>query len=693
MDVTPMHRTLLTILALAVSLPALADEGMWTFDNFPAATVKNQYGVSIGPDWLERVRRSTVRLEGGCTGSFISPNGLILTNHHCIETCLSQISTASRDAQAAGFLARTKTGEERCAAEQVSVLTRLEDVTSQVVASVGDAVGPASNEKRKAVLTGLEQGCEEKYLRLSDPHSCEAVTLYGGGQYFLYHYRRFEDVRLVFAPETDVAFFGGDVDNFEFPRWNLDFSLLRVYAGGKPAATPDFLLLRRGGAGAGEVVFVAGHPGSTSRLQTVAQLRFERDVVLNHWLPRAAELRGRFLQYGSTGAEPARTVQAPLFSLENVLKVRRNQMTVLLNEDFLGDRQKDAQAMRNAVAADARLKTYAGAWADIDRALETYRAFYDRYAFIELGAGFQGDLARNARVLVRAAGEREKPNEARQREYTEAALPLLRQQVLAPAPVYPDLEILRLAFSLEKLVEYLGVDDPVVRLALGRDSPRGLATRLVRETKLGDAAYREQLWNGGRAALEKSGDPLIALALRVEPEALQVRKRFEDEVESVELAAGERIARARFAVKGRSSYPDATFTLRLSYGAVQGWREGDREILPFTTTEGLFARATGQLPFRLPARWLEAQNRINLDTRFNFSATTDIIGGNSGSPVLDGRGRLVGLIFDGNIHSIGGDYWFDPVLNRSVAVHPAAIILALAEVYGASEIARELVIE
>ncbi len=688
-----MRRVCLLTACLIVSLPALADEGMWTFDNFPNDRVKKQYGVGLDQDWLDRVRRATVRLEGGCTGSFVSPTGLVLTNHHCVVDCVSRLSTATRDAEAAGFLARSGAGEQRCAAEQVSVLTTLEDVTAQVTQSVGDNAGSESNRLRKAALTRLEQACEEKYRARSDPHACEAVSLYGGGQYFLYHYKRYEDVRLVFAPETDVAFFGGDSDNFQFPRWNLDFALLRVYAGGKPAATPDFLHWRRAGASPGEAVFVAGHPGSTERLSTVSQLRFARDVQLSRWLLRAAELRGRYLEFSARGAEAARIAREPLFGLENVLKVRRNQMAVLLDEDFLQARAREEQALRAATSADVRLRSYTGAWSDIDRAMAAYRGFFDRYNFLEQGAALQGGLAGYARTLVRAAGEREKPNEQRQREFTDAALPLLQQQVLAPAPVYADLETLRLGFSLEKLAEFLGVDDPAVRLALGRDSPRNLAARLVRETRLGDPAWRAQLWHGGRTALDKSGDPLIALVMRLEPEALKMRQRFEDEVEAPLLSAEERVARARFAIGGRSAYPDATFTLRLSYGAVQGWREGDREIIPFTTMEGLFARTTGQPPFRLPARWLQAQDRINLETRFNFVSNNDITGGNSGSPVVDAGGRLVGLIFDGNIHSIGGDYWFDPALNRAVAVHPAAVMLALSEIYQAGALLREMAVE
>jgi hypothetical protein len=688
-----MNRHLPLILGLAACLPAAADEGMWTYDNFPREVVRSRYDARVDQDWLDRARLSTVRLEGGCTGSFVSGSGLVLTNHHCVADCLSRLSTAARDLHANGFLAESRAAEERCAAEQVSVLTRIEEVTGAVTGQLGGETGPAANQKRKAVLTALEQACEERYRKAADPHSCEAVTLYGGGQYFLYHYRRYEDVRLAFAPEADIGFFGGDVDNFQFPRWSLDFALLRVYDDGRAAATPRFLRWRRSGAAEGEAVFVSGHPGSTQRLDTVAQLRLERELILPHWLLRASELRGRYLEFAAGDAEQARVAQEPLFALENALKVRRNQLEVLLEESLHARKQQEEQSLRAAVARNAALSAYASAWPDIERAMAAFRPFYDRYNFIEQGAAFQGELATYARTLVRAAAERSLPNEQRQREFTEAALPQLRQQLLAPQPVYPALETLRLGFSLEKMVEFLGIDDPTVRLALGREAPRSLAMRLVRETRLGDPAYREQLWNGGQAALERSGDPLIALALRVEPDARELRQRYEDEVEAGQVDASERIARARFALGGKSVYPDATFTLRVSYGAVEGWREGDRVIAPFTTIEGLYARATGEPPFRLPPRWVAAQERVNLGTRFNFSTSNDITGGNSGSPVLDAQGRLVGLIFDGNRHSIGGDYWFDPALNRSVAVHPAAMILALAEVYGARELLREMSVE
>lgn len=670
-----------------------AEEGMWTFDNPPASGLKSRYGVTPDRTWLERLRRATVRLEGGCTGSFVSPAGLVLTNHHCVRDCVQQLSTAERDLQAQGFLAESRAAERRCGTEQASVLTRIEEVTAQVTAAVGGTAGAESNTRRKAALTRLEQQCEEDYRRRNDPHHCEAVTLYGGGQYFLYHYKRYSDVRLVFAPENDIAFFGGDLDNFQFPRWNLDMGLLRVYENGAAASTPDFLRWRRGGAQAGELVFVAGHPGSTERLRTVAQLAFERDVVLPRWLPRASELRGRYLQFAAGGAEPSRIVQGNLFYLENALKVRRNEFAVLLAPEFFAAKSQEEERLRKAAATDPKLRAAASAWMQIEAALATYRQFYDRYMFIEVGAGLQGDLMESARTLVRAGAERSRPNEQRLREFTEAALPGVRQRLLAPQPVYPELEILRLTHGLEKMQEYLGPDDPIVRTLLARESARALATRLIRTTRLGDPAYRTALWEGGAGAIETADDPMIVLARRLEPEARRLRKRYDDEVEAVILGAEEQIANVRFALSGTATYPDATFTLRLSYGTVQGWQEDGREIAPFTTLETMYARATGQPPFALPVRWLRAQDRINLDTRLNFATSNDIVGGNSGSPVVDAQGRLVGLIFDGNIHSIGGNYWFDAARNRAVAVHPAAMLIALAEVYEASGLVRELTVE
>lgn len=682
--------SLLTLLLLPTLAPGA--EGMWTFDNFPAARVRQELAIDIDTAWLDRARLATARLEGGCSGSFVSADGLVLTNHHCITGCLREWSTADADLGANGFLAQRRTDERRCSAEQVSVLTRIEDVTAAVRAAVGNATGPEASRQRKAALTNLEAACERAYPA-RDPRACEAVTLYGGGQYFLYHYRRYDDVRLVLAPEYAVAFFGGDPDNFQFPRYNFDFALLRVYADGRPARTPQFHRIRAAGAAAGEAVFVAGHPGQTDRLRTVAELRFLGSVAEPRWLLRAAELRGRYARFGDESPENARIVTEPRFYLENALKARRFGLDALLDPTLLASKQREEDDLRAAIAARPGLAAAAGAYGDIDRAVAAQRALFDQYNFIERGAGFGGELMAYARALVRGAAERERPNAERLREFTDAALPGRRQALLAATPIYPELEVLRLQFGFEKLQEHLGPDDPLVRRLFARESPAALAARLVAGSGLADPKVREALWDGGAAAVAASSDPLVVLARDIEPDARRIRQRHEDEVESVLAAAGEQLAAARFAVLGTSTYPDATFTLRLAYGQVAGWREGDRDVAPFTELGGLFARATGAPPFALPARWLAARDRLPLATPLNFSLTADIIGGNSGSAVLDAGGRLVGLIFDGNVHSLGGDYWFDAEKNRAVAVHPAAILVAMEKVLGAQGLVRELTVE
>jgi hypothetical protein len=497
----------------------------------------------------------------------------------------------------------------------------------------------------------------------------------------------------VFAPEYAVGFFGGDPDNFEFPRYNLDVAFLRAYKDGKPARTPGFHRIRRGGAAAGEAVFVPGHPGSTDRLRTLAELDFMRGVAEPRWLVRAAELRGRYARFGDESAENLRIVTEPRFYLENGLKARRFGLEALLDPAFVAAATAREAQLRTAIAADPALAPAAGAFAAIERAVAAQRVLDLPYTYVERGAGFQGELMAWARTLVRAAAERGRPNGERLREYSEAQLPKLRQYVGADAPVYPGLEVLRLQFGFEKLQEALGPDDPLVRRVLGAETPAALAARLVAGTRLGDPAARRALWDGGAAAVAASTDPLVVLARDVDADARAIRRRHEDEVEAVLATAGEQLAAARFKVAGTTTYPDATFTLRLAWGTVAGWREGDADVAPFTDVAGLYARATGAAPFALPPSWLDRRGQLDGATPLNFATTADIIGGNSGSAVLDGQGRLVGLIFDGNIHSLGGDYWFDAARNRSVAVHPGAILLALEAVYGAQALRRELSVE
>jgi V8-like Glu-specific endopeptidase len=682
----------LAVVILSISVTP-ADEGMWTFDHFPKDIAGKKYGVQVSDQMLSRLQQAIVRLESGCTGSFASPDGLVLTNHHCVASCLAQNSTAERDLVANGFNPKARENEIRCQGNQASVLVETEHVTSKVTGALSGVPSADVARKRNEALTNLESTCEEASKKAGKGLKCETVTLYQGGQYWLYKYKRYDDVRLVFAPEAGIAAFGGDPDNFQFPRWCLDMSLLRVYENDKPASTPNHLSFNWSGAKEGEPVFVAGHPGTTDRLLTVAQLKTQRDVVLPFWLLRYSELRGRLAQYSKISPEAARTAKDHLDSLENAIKVRRRQLAALLDDHMMEKRGAEERKLREAVMANPKLKASAGnAWDEIARAEQTYRDILVPYVLIEGSAGFNSELFGYARMLVRAAEEREKPNAGRLREFTDAALPQLRQALAAETPVYPELEQVTLSFSLERMREYLGPDHQVVQQALGKDSPDQKAKTLISGSKLADAKLRMALFEGGKKATDASPDPMIVLARAVDDDARALRKIHEDKVQGPESAAQRAIADARFAVYGTTLYPDATFTLRLSYGAVQGWTEAGKPVEPFTYLSRMFERATGAPPFALPKSWLDAKPRLDMKARANFVTTNDIVGGNSGSPMVNAKGEIVGLVFDGNIHSIAGTYWFDAEMNRTVAVHPEFIREALQDVYNAPGIARELAV-
>jgi hypothetical protein len=670
--------------ALLTATATRADEGMWTYDNFPTAKVKAQYGVNIDGAWLDRVREASVRLSG-CSASFVSPEGLILTNHHCITACLSENSSKEKSLLDDGFVARERREEIPCRTQVADVLVGMENVTDKVEAATRGLDERAANEARKRAITGLEQACEK-----DTGLKCQAVALYNGGQQFLYRYKRYTDVRLVFAPETGIAAFGGDPDNFQFPRWCLDMGLLRAYENGKPVTVARPLRINFDGPKAGELVLVSGHPGSTDRLLTVDQLLALRNDELPPSLLRSNELRGRYIEFAKKGDAERRITADTLFGLENGIKVRRKQLDALLDEGMMDDKRAKEAELRARVAADPSFAGFGDPWADIAAANARARDIDTELGYLEGGAGFQSRLFRVARTLVRGAEERTKPNGERLREFTDAQLPRVQQQLAAATPVYPEVERLTMSFGLERMREWLGPDHAVVRKLLAKDSPDSLAASLVDGSKLADPAVRMALWNGGAAAIAASDDPMIKLAREIDGPARALRKRYEDEVQAPTAAAEEKIARARFKVYGTEVYPDATFTLRLNYGTVQGWVEKGSPVEPFTRLGRAFERATGQPPFNVPASWERARGKLDLSTPFNLSSNNDIIGGNSGSPLLNARGEVVGLIFDGNIHSISGSFWFDTVKNRAVAVHPAIMREALRKVYDAPTLLKEL---
>jgi hypothetical protein len=670
------------VFVTVVSLPlaaASADEGMWTFDAFPTAKMKAAYGWAPDQAWLDKVRSAAVRLTGGCSASFVSDTGLILTNHHCVVSCLQNLSTADNDLVANGFNAADRSKERLCPGQQAEVVTAIKDVTPTVKAAVGSLTGEAAVKARDAKIAEIEAaGCTD-----TAKTRCQVVKLYGGGQYNLYTYRKYSDVRIAWAPEFQAAFFGGDPDNFNFPRYALDSAFLRAYENGKPAATPAHLTWEARAPVADEATFVVGNPGSTSRLWTQSQLAFEREVRLPIILATYSELRGRLINAMESSPEKEREGGDTLFGIENSLKVYIGRTKALNDPEFVG----------KLAAAEADLKaktpgsTAAGnPWQQIDAAVAGYRDLYIPLRF----ATPQSDLFDYAQTLVRAAEERAKPNSERLPGYTDSNLPLLAKQLLDPRPVYPWLEELTMEWSLSKAREYLGADDPQTKLLLGKESPEALAERLVRGSKLADPAVRKALWEGGAAAIAASTDPMIVYARRIDPNARRLEKLYDAQYDAPVTAAQAKLSDARFAAYGATQYPDATFTLRISYGKVAGWMERGK-MVPFATTMGgAFERATGAQPFKLADAFKTNEARIDKSTTYDFVTTNDIIGGNSGSPVIDRGGAVIGAAFDGNIHSLGGNYGYDPELNRTVVVSTAAIEEALKHIYPAPALLAEL---
>ncbi len=670
------------VIALPLNLlapsAARADEGMWTIDAFPTAKMKAAYGWAPDQAWLDKVRQASVRLTGGCSASFVSPDGLILTNHHCVATCVEENSTDTNNILATGFTAGTRERELKCAGQQAEVVTSIADVTPRVKAAIGTSKGEAAVKARQAIVAEIEKaGCTDLATT-----RCQVVSLYGGGQYKLYTYRKYSDVRLAWAPEAQAAQFGGDPDNFNFPRYSMDASFLRAYENGKPVATPQHLKWAARAPVDGEVTFVVGNPGSTARLQTQAQLAFQREVALPITLATLSEYRGRLIAAMAESPQKKREAAETLGGVENSLKVQIGRVKALGDPAFTGKlaaAEADLQRRTNAPAN-------ANPWSDVAGAMRAYRDFYiaDRFSTPS------GDLFGYALTLVRAAEERGKPNASRYPGYSDSALPLVEKRLLDARPITPWLDQLTMDWSLSKAREYLGADDPQTKLLLGKESPEALAARLVGGTKLADPAVRKALWDGGAKAIAASTDPMIVYARTLDANDRRLQKRFDAEVDGPLTAAQAKLADARFAAYGATQYPDATFTLRVSYGKVEGWRERGKMVPTRTTLGGTFDRATGAEPFDLPPAFIANKARIDGRTTYDFVTTNDIIGGNSGSPVIDKSGAVIGAAFDGNINSLGGNYGYDGSINRTVAVSTDAIQEALEKIYPAPALVAEL---
>jgi hypothetical protein len=694
-----MKISLLLGLALAVFLgtaPSIfGDEGMWLFNNPPRKHLEEKYKFEPTDKWLEHVQKASVRFNSGGSGSFVSADGLVMTNHHVGADALQKMGDDKHNYLRDGFYARTRGEERKCEAIELNVLQSIEDVTERINAAVKPDMSPAKSAvARRAAMAEIEKESQDKTGLRSD-----VVTLYQGGVYNLYRYKKYTDVRIVFAPEQQIAFYGGDPDNFEYPRFDLDICFFRVYENDKPAKIEHYLKWSKNGAADDELVFVSGHPGTTNRQNTIAELEFIRDRDYPFQLKRFNRLEVLLGTFGARSEENSRQARELFLTVQNSRKARVGGLAALLDPSLMHQKEQIEKKLQAFVNGDHRFESARSAWERIAAASKAYGKIYRRYNLIEGPArggarGFNSDLFRIARTIVRATEEQPKANVERLREFRDSNKESLELQLFSEEPIYNGLETLLLADSLTLLATELGAGDPFVQKALAGKSPNERAYQLVSGTHLKDVGDRKKLYSGGLSAVEASDDPMIQLAKLIDPTARELRKTYESEVDEVKRTAHAEIAKAKFALEGTNTYPDATFTLRLSFGPVKGYEEDGKKVPYQTTFAGLYERSAAnnnQSPFDLPPRWVERKSKLDLNTPFNFVCTADIIGGNSGSPVINRNAELVGIIFDGNIQSLALDFAYDDIISRAVSVHSAGIVEALRKVYDATGLVDELV--
>ncbi|MGE0490353.1 MAG: S46 family peptidase [Vulcanimicrobiota bacterium] len=681
---------ILIILALLTGL-AIADEGMWLYTDPPREILKQRYGFEPSQDWLDHLQRSSVRFNNGGSGSFVSADGLVMTNHHVAADSIHKLSREGKNYIQDGFMANSRAEELETPDLELNVLMSIEDVTQQVKAARQPGMSEADAAKaQRAVMNTLEKESLEKTGLRSD-----VVTLFRGGQYHLYRYQRFTDVRLVFAPEIGAAFFGGDADNFEYPRYCLDVSFFRVYdEKGQPYHPKDHLAWNEVGAKEGDLIFVSGHPGSTERLNTVEHLEFLRDQRFPVGLNVIRRLEVLLKTFGERSQENKRRAQDELFGYQNARKAYLGMLAGLQDPALMKTKQDQQQTLRGKVAADPDLKAKFGdPWKAVaDTVMIESKIYHDHY-LLERGRAFDSQLFTLAREFVRWADEQDRPNADRLREYRESNLPSLKQAMLSEAPIYADLETRKLADSLSLMVEWNGFNWPLGQQILAGQSPRQRAAQLVNQTRLADPAFRKSLFEGGPAAVKASRDPMLELARLVDPRARELRETYDAKVDTPRKEAYSHIAQALYAAGNTNLYPDATFTLRLAFGTIKGYTEEGRQVPAMTTLGGLYQRAAEQEnkePYQLPESWAKAKSKLDLSVPYDFVCTADITGGNSGSPVVDRDGKVVGLIFDGNIQSLVIDFLYNQDQARAVAVDARAIIEALDKVYDAKALVEEI---
>lgn len=678
----------LCVLTLGLCSLAFADEGMWLFNAFPKDKVKAKYGFAPDQAWLDHVRLSSARAPNG-SSSFVSADGLIFTNHHIAQGCVHDLSSNGKDYMKNGFYAPTRAEEPKCPGVEFVVLEDIQDVTDKVNAAAKPGMSAADAGKaQREVMSNLEKDCSTNGMR------CDMVTLYSGAMYSLYKYKKYSDVRLVFAPEFDIAFFGGDPDNFEYPRYDLDISFFRAYENDQPAKIKDYLKWSPDGVKDGDLVFVSGHPGRTGRLLTTAQLEFLRDVQYPWQLKSLARRIDMLQKFSAQSPENAREAESDFFSLQNGFKAYTGYQGGLQDKDLMAKKAADEKALQAFVSSDAKRKQeYGDPWSEIAKAVVIQKQIFLPLTYIDNQAGFRGELPRYARTIVRATYEKQKPSNQRIRGYQDSALPSLEQRLFSTAPVYKSLDEVQLAESLSEMQENLGADNATVKLALAGKSPQERAQELIAGTRLDDPAFRKQLYEGGKAAVDASTDPLIVVMRGVEPEAQALHQRNEDQVESVFRRNGGDIGKALFAKDGLNVPPDATFTLRLSYGAIAGYKLNGKKVPWFTTMGGAYEHAAAhgsKPPYELPESWLKHKSDINLNTPYDTVSTPDIIGGNSGSPLINRNAEVVGIVFDGNIESLPWDFLYSDKIARTVEVDSRAIIESLSKIYHADGLVNEL---
>jgi hypothetical protein len=686
--------TALGALMLTVS-SVRSDEGMWLFNQPPTKLLKERHNFDANREWLEHLQKSSVRFNTGGSGSFVSGDGLVMTNHHIGADQLQKMSSQEKDYLKDGYYAKSPAEEVKCPDLELNVLMEIEDVTDRVNAAVKPSMDAVAAQKaRKAVMNTIEKESTDKTGLRSD-----VVTLFQGGMYHLYRFKKYTDVRLVFAPEKTIAFFGGDPDNFEYPRYDLDICFFRVYEDGKAVKPQHFLKWSEAGCKDGDLTFVSGHPGRTDRLNTVKHLQFLRDTAYPLLLDYLRRKEVLLKTFGDRSKENMRRAEETLFSVQNSRKARLGGLAGLQDPALMKKKEAEEKALRAAVEKDPKLqKEFGDAWDQVERTIDVLTGdeddgIYVDFMLLERGRAFQSELFDFARTLVRLADETTKPNAERLREFGDARLESLKIKLFSDAPIYDDLETVELADSLSYYMEMIGADNDLLQKVLDGKSPQSRASELIRGTKLKDVSVRKKLADGGKAAIEACNDPMIQLAKLVDEKAREVRKKFDTEVDEVQQQAYAKIAKAIFAAKGGDTYPDATFTLRLAFGLVKGYEEDGKAIPALTRMGGAYQHAAdhdNKDPFELPKRWMERKDKLNPETPFNFVSTADIIGGNSGSPVVNRKGELVGIIFDGNIQSLVLDFVYTDEVARAVSVHSASIIEALRKIYEADKLADEL---